>query len=119
VLRQNDNVPHLYHVDKNENEYVHQTLLDLILLQLDHQSIEQYNIVILVQQVHKIEENLLQTTLDMAGKIAHITDDRVGIEFGSTGIDSASHLKRLVALNSSSPKLLDREMSNLIDDNED
>lgn len=54
--------------------------------------------------------------ISMNARIAHIDGRRVGLHCEDIDVDSATHLRRLVALNSGDPQLLDRELSSLLDE---
>ena len=53
-------------------------------------------------------------TINMGATIAHIAGRRVGLHCDQIDVDSVTHLRRLVALNSGDPKLLDRELAALL-----
>lgn len=50
----------------------------------------------------------------MAAKVAHVAGRRVGMKCEHVDLDSISHLRRLVELNSGDPELLRRELAELI-----
>lgn len=50
----------------------------------------------------------------MWGKIAHVEGDFVGVRCETIDLDSITHLRRLVELNSGDPELLERELQTLI-----
>lgn len=52
--------------------------------------------------------------ISMHASIAHIAGRRVGLHCEDIDIDSVTHLRRLVALNSGNPQLLDRELTALL-----
>lgn len=52
--------------------------------------------------------------ISMRARITHIAGRRVGLHCDDIDIDSVTHLRRLVALNSGDPQLLDRELSTLL-----
>jgi len=52
--------------------------------------------------------------ISMHASIAHIAGRRVGLHCDSIDVDSVTHLRRLVALNSGDPRILDRELSALL-----
>jgi hypothetical protein len=52
--------------------------------------------------------------ISMHASIAHIAGRRVGLRCEDIDIDSVTHLRRLVALNSGDSQLLDRELSALL-----
>ncbi len=54
------------------------------------------------------------TKIEMQGKIAHAEKDHVHMVCEHIDIDSASHLRRIVELNTGSSELLEREMEALI-----
>ena len=65
-----------------------------------------------------VELNLLlsdeETELFMRGHIAHLEAGHIGIECEHLDVDSASHLRRLIELNTGSEALLERELEALI-----
>lgn len=50
----------------------------------------------------------------MRGRVAHVRGRRVGLFCESIDLDSITHLRRLVELNSGDPALLERELAALI-----
>ncbi|MEW6292205.1 MAG: PilZ domain-containing protein [Pseudomonadota bacterium] len=52
--------------------------------------------------------------ISMHASIAHIAGRRVGLHCEDIDVDSVTHLRRLVALNSGNPQLLDRELTALL-----
>jgi hypothetical protein len=52
--------------------------------------------------------------IGMRASIAHIAGRRVGLHCEDIDVDSVTHLRRLVALNSGDPQLLDRELTALL-----
>jgi hypothetical protein len=55
-----------------------------------------------------------EATISMHTSVAHVAGRRVGLHCDSIDIDSATHLRRLVALNSGEPNILERELSALL-----
>lgn len=53
-------------------------------------------------------------TIRMGATIAHIAGCRVGLHCDNIDVDSVTHLRRLVALNSGDPQLLNRELTALL-----
>jgi hypothetical protein len=53
-------------------------------------------------------------TISMNATVKHIEGRRVGLECESLDLDSATHLRRLVELNSGDAALLDRELPALL-----
>lgn len=53
------------------------------------------------------------THIVMEGKIAHTDDKTIGLVCEHIDVDSVSHLRRLVELNTGSPDLLERELEAL------
>jgi hypothetical protein len=53
-------------------------------------------------------------TISMSATIAHSAGRRVGLHCDNIDLDSVTHLRRLVALNSGDPRILDRELSALL-----
>lgn len=49
----------------------------------------------------------------MEGCVAHVTDARLGVVCEHIDVDSITHLRRLVELNTGDPELLQRELSEL------
>ena len=64
----------------------------------------------------QLEVNLgaSDAVISMKCEIAHLTADRVGLRCVSIDLDSIAHLRRLVELNSGDPKLVERELSALL-----
>lgn len=60
-----------------------------------------------------------QTTINMSMTITHVAGRRVGLHCDNIDLDSVTHLRRLVELNSGDPGLLDRELSALLHDAEE
>ncbi len=52
--------------------------------------------------------------ISMNTTVAHIEDRRVGLHCNSIDLDSVTHLRRLIELNSGDPDQLDRELATLI-----
>jgi len=52
----------------------------------------------------------------MAGRIAHVEDQHIGVACRSLDLDSLTHLRRLIELNSLDPTLFERDLSTLIAD---
>jgi len=52
--------------------------------------------------------------ISMSTEVAHLEGTRVGLRCASIDIDSISHLRRLLELNSGDPHLVERELSALI-----
>lgn len=55
-------------------------------------------------------------TISMGATIAHVAGRRVGLYCDHIDVDSVTHLRRLVALNSGDPQLLDRELAALLNE---
>lgn len=55
-----------------------------------------------------------QASIGMSATVAHIEGRHVGLHCASIDLDSVTHLRRLVELNSGDPALLDRELSALL-----
>ncbi|MVF11425.1 PilZ domain-containing protein [Ketobacter sp. MCCC 1A13808] len=55
-----------------------------------------------------------ETEICMQGKVAHLAAEQVGIVCEHIDVDSASHLRRIVELNTGSEFLLEREIEALI-----
>lgn len=53
-------------------------------------------------------------TIAMWGKITHVKGQKVGVICESIDIDSITHLRRLVELNSGDPAMLERELAALV-----
>lgn len=54
-----------------------------------------------------------EVLISMEGAIAHAEDDRIGMRCDHIGLESISHLKRLVELNLGDTDLLERELEEL------
>jgi hypothetical protein len=52
----------------------------------------------------------------MAGRVAHVEDRRIGIVCQSIDVDSLTHLRRLIELNSLDHALFERDLTTLIAD---
>lgn len=57
-------------------------------------------------------------TISMGTSVAHVAGQRVGLHCDNIDLDSITHLRQLVALNSGDPTLLDRELSVLLNEAE-
>ncbi len=55
-----------------------------------------------------------ETEISMSTAVSHIDGRRIGLRCESIDLDSVTHLRRLVELNSGNPDLLDRELSMLM-----
>ncbi|MDP1605967.1 MAG: PilZ domain-containing protein [Rhodocyclaceae bacterium] len=55
-----------------------------------------------------------QASIGMSATVSHIEGCRVGLRCEDIDLDSVTHLRRLVELNSGDPALLDRELSALL-----
>lgn len=65
---------------------------------------------------YKLELKLSdELCLRMDVRVAHIKDDHVGLQVELMDVDTASHLHRLIELNTGDSKELDRELAELID----
>jgi len=53
-------------------------------------------------------------TISMSSTVTHVAGRRVGLHCDNIDLDSVTHLRRLVELNSGDPGLLDRELSALL-----
>lgn len=62
-----------------------------------------------------LELNGGELVLTMTARVAHIEDHYTGVEFLEMGIDTISHLRRLVELNLGSEEALQRELGLLWD----
>lgn len=54
------------------------------------------------------------TTINMCTQVMHVEGSHVGLRCTSIDLDSITHLRRLVELNSGDPAILDRELASLI-----
>lgn len=54
------------------------------------------------------------TTITMLTKVVHVEGPHVGLRCISIDLDSITHLRRLVELNSGDPAILDREIGSLV-----
>lgn len=55
-------------------------------------------------------------TISMEGEIAHVEGNHVGLKCLHIGLDSITHLRRLIELNLGDESVLDRELSSLIEE---
>jgi hypothetical protein len=55
-----------------------------------------------------------ETTINMQAIVMHVEEPHIGLQCKSIDIDSITHLRRLVELNSGAPEILDRELRRLI-----
>ncbi len=53
-------------------------------------------------------------TIMMRATVAHLEGTKMGLRCDNLSLDSITHLRRLVELNSGDPKLLERELSALL-----
>ena len=58
----------------------------------------------------------LEERIRMAGRVAHVEGERIGIACHSIDVDSLTHLRRLIELNSLDPALFERDLAALIAD---
>ena len=58
-----------------------------------------------------LSDNITQITME--GKIAHIENRTLGVVCEHIDVDSVSHLRRIVELNTGNPDLLERELDAL------
>jgi len=56
----------------------------------------------------QVEESPVE--IEMAGLVAWISDQRLGVQCTAIDVDSMTHLRRLMELNLGDPGLLDREL---------
>ncbi|MCF8197405.1 MAG: PilZ domain-containing protein [Sulfuritalea sp.] len=54
--------------------------------------------------------------ITMWTKVTHVEGSHIGLRCESIDLDSITHLRRLVELNSGDPAILDRELSSLVRD---
>ena len=54
------------------------------------------------------------SVISMEGEVMHVEGSRLGLRCRSIDVDSITHLRRLVELNSGDATLLDREFSSLV-----
>lgn len=52
--------------------------------------------------------------IDMSAAVAHVEGSRIGLRCENIDLDSITHLRRLVELNSGDPALLERELPALL-----
>ncbi len=62
----------------------------------------------------KIQLSALDTTIAMAGEVAHLQDGLAGVICRSIDLESITHLRRLIEMNLGDAALLDRELKSLI-----
>ncbi|HEY4079871.1 MAG TPA: PilZ domain-containing protein [Burkholderiaceae bacterium] len=55
-----------------------------------------------------------ETQISMAGELAHVVDGKAGMICRSIDIESITHLRRLIAMNTGDPTLLQRELAALV-----
>lgn len=55
-----------------------------------------------------------ETEIHMGGRVAHVSPTLVGVVCDHIDVDSASHLRRIVELNTGSEALLEREFDALV-----
>jgi hypothetical protein len=60
-------------------------------------------------------DDMGDSTIRMAGEVAHVEAGQVGIECHRMDLDSATLLRRVVELNLADPDLLERELQAMID----
>jgi PilZ domain len=56
----------------------------------------------------------MEVAIAMAGEIAHVEGDRVGLLCRSIDIESITHLRRLLEINLGDAQLLERELKALV-----
>ena len=57
-----------------------------------------------------------EATISMHTTVSHIDGRRIGLHCDTIDIDSVTHLRRLVELNAGDPGLLERELSELLNE---
>ena len=57
--------------------------------------------------------------IDLAGEVAHIEGERIGLHCTSMDLESAAKLRRMVELNLADNELLERELAQLISGDDD
>ncbi|MBD3671520.1 MAG: PilZ domain-containing protein [Gammaproteobacteria bacterium] len=55
-----------------------------------------------------------ESSIKINGSVAHMEGNQIGLSFDNMGLESASHLKRLLLLNLGDQDLIDREIHELI-----
>lgn len=60
-----------------------------------------------------------EAAISMSATIMHVAGRRIGLQCDHIDLDSVTHLRRLVELNSGDPGLLDRELAALLHETED
>lgn len=63
-------------------------------------------------QLGSLHEEALRLHMDVT--VSHIENDHIGLQILQMDVDTASHLHRLVELNSGDPQILQREFAELI-----
>jgi len=62
----------------------------------------------------KIRLGDAETSITMAGEVAHVEDDSVGVICRSIDLESITHLRRLIEMNLGDAALLERDLKTLI-----
>ncbi len=62
----------------------------------------------------KVQLSDLNTTIAMAGELAHVEGDNAGVICRSIDLESITHLRRLIEMNLGDSTLLDRDLKALI-----
>lgn len=62
----------------------------------------------------KVQLSAPNTTIAMAGEVAHLEGDHAGIICRSIDLESITHLRRLIEINLGDASLLDRDLKALI-----
>ena len=63
-------------------------------------------------------EHKEELCLHMDVRVSHIKDDHIGLQIEKMDIDTASHLHRIIELNTGDPDILERELAELIKQHE-
>jgi len=108
-------------IDVNNNSRIPCTLLDIslngALIQLPtSESIQSDNNYKLEVQLGSEHEEELCLHMDV--RVTHIKDDHIGLQIEAMDIDTASHLHRIIELNTGDPDILERELAELIKQHE-
>jgi len=62
----------------------------------------------------KLELDQAEAHIAMAGELAHVAYGKAGMICRSIDLDSITHLRRLIAMNTGDPTLLQRELQSLV-----
>jgi len=98
-----------------ENQLLEVTLIDIALKGALVEVAQPINAPLKTPCSLTIELQGLDAPLHFSGDVMHVHENKVGVKFTSTDIDSMIHLRSIVESNTADPEKISRELSFLID----